>query len=157
MGFNKVFLLGNLGSDIKVRHLPDGRPVANVNVATSETWRDQEGNRHKHTEWHRLNFFGRQAEVASEFMHKGSMVFIEGQLRTRTWQDNNNVERQTTEIRVINFQMIGSRRGEDDADIQSGQASQPSSQPSTQPSTQPAERKAGGAEVFNDMDEDIPW
>ena len=155
MGINKVFLLGNLGSDVNVRHLPDGRPVANVNIATTESWRDQEGNRHKHTEWHRLNFFGRQAEVASEYMGKGSMVFVEGQLRTRTWQDNKNVERQTTEVRVTNFQMLGSRRG---AEGSGADRSRTENAAATKPSVDKSEsQQKHGNDAFSDMDEDIPW
>ncbi len=154
MGINKVILLGNLGSDVNVRHLPDGRPVANVNVATTETWRDQDGNRHKHTEWHRLNFFGRQAEIASEYMHKGSKVFVEGQLRTRTWEDAKGNERQTTEVRVLNFEMLSSRRdGESPAPY-------PDAKPAESPKAAPAKEKRGGQgdpDAFNEMDEDIPW
>lgn len=168
MSVNKVILLGNLGSDINVRHLPDGRMVGNVNIATTEVWRTQDGGKQKHTEWHRLNFFGRQAEVASEYLHKGSQIFIEGQLRTRRWEDKEGVERQTTEIRVMNFQMLGSRT-ERDRDAAGGGApswegksakdgDQSRSTPpeaDTKPKSKP--KGEGGGDSFGDMEEDIPW
>ena len=109
-GLNKVFLLGNLGADVTLRHLSDGRAVANVHIATTEIWRDKSGEKQKHTEWHRLNFFGRQAEVAAQYMRKGTSLFVEGQLRTNTWTDKENQSRQTTEIRVSQFQLLNSRR-----------------------------------------------
>ena len=145
---NKVILLGNLGADVELRHLPDGRPVGNVNIATTETWKDQDGNRNQHTEWHRLNFFGRQAEIASQYMRKGSPVFVEGQLRTRKWKDRDGNERQTTEIRVLNFQLLGSRQDRERSD-------QPSSDTSS-PSTPGGSGTAGGGGM-DDFEEDIPW
>ena len=147
---NKVFLLGNLGSDINLRHLPDGRAVASVNLATTEVWRDQEGNKVKHTEWHKLSFFGRQAEIAAEFLHKGSPLFVEGQLRTRKWQDREENERQTTEIRVLNFQMLGGRQNSQGDHSPRPRGEEPTKGPSPGP-------KPGGDGDFDEMDEDLPW
>lgn len=147
---NKILLLGNLGSDVELRHLPDGRPVGNVNLATTETWRDQDGNRNQHTEWHRLNFFGRQAEIASQYLSKGSPIFVEGQLRTRKWKDREGNERQTTEIRVNNFQMLGSRQDRDRS------RDAPPSQPAADAKGKD-EGAAKGGGGMDDFEEDIPW
>ena len=109
-GINKVILVGHLGQDPDVRFMPNGSPVANVTLATSESWKDkQSGEMQDRTEWHRLVLFNRQAEVAGEYLKKGSQVYIEGSLRTRKWQDKNEQERQTTEIVVNNFQMLDRR------------------------------------------------
>ena len=150
---NKVFLLGNLGADLSVRHLPDGRVVANVNIATTEVWRDQEGNKVKHTEWHRLNFFGRQAEIASEFLQKGSPVFIEGQIRHRKWQDKEGNDRDTTEIRVLNFQMLGSRQ--DGGDNEGRGSNRDDESPRGERSKDVSKGDDGGG--LDKMDEDLPW
>ena len=149
-GINKVILIGNLGSDVKVRHISDGRAVGNVNIATTEIWRDQNGEKQQHTEWHRLNFFGRSAEVAAQYMRKGTQVFVEGKLRTRTWTDKQSgQERTTTEVNVVQFQMIGPRGGE------SGRQSK---RPSKNESSPPADQDDGGeAENMGNMSEDIPW
>ena len=160
---NKVFLLGNLGSDLNVRHLPDGRVVANVNIATTEVWNDQEGNKVKHTEWHRLNFFARQAEIASEFLHKGSPVFIEGQLRHRKWQDKEGNDRDSTEIRVLNFQMLGSRKDGDyegrgrnrDDESPRGERDKDEDTPRSERGKDVSKGDDGGG--FDKMDEDLPW
>lgn len=149
---NKVFLLGNLGSDLTLRHMPDGRAVANVNLATTEVWRDQEGNKVKHTEWHRLNFYGRQAEIASEYLHKGSPLFIEGQLRTRKWQDSDGNDRQTTEVRVLNFQMIGGRQDSQDNEGRSYRSRD--SAPRNERESAPAKGGEGG---LDELEEDLPW
>ncbi|AJC50450.1 single-stranded DNA-binding protein [Coxiella endosymbiont of Amblyomma americanum] len=98
-GVNKVILIGNLGQDPEVRYTPNGNAVANVTLATSITWRDkQTGELQERTEWHRVAFFNRLAEIAGEYLHKGSRVYVEGSLRTRKWQDKNNFDRFTTEI-----------------------------------------------------------
>jgi len=101
--FNKVMLIGNLGRDPEVRSMQNGDKVANLNIATSERWRDREGNQQEKTEWHRVVIFGKVAEIAERFLKKGSKVLIEGQLQTRKWQDQSGAERYTTEVVVRGF------------------------------------------------------
>src|SRR5437868_2539499 len=109
-GINKVILIGNLGADPEVRYMPSGGAVTNITVATSESWKDkQSGEAQERTEWHRVVFFNRLAEIAGEYLRKGSKVYIEGSLRTRKWQDQNNVDRYTTEIVAAEMQMLDSR------------------------------------------------
>jgi single-strand DNA-binding protein len=111
-GVNKVILIGNLGSDPEVRYTPSGSAVANVNLATSETWRDKtSGELQDRTEWHRIVFFNRLAEIVGEYLHKGSKIYVEGSLRTRKWQDKNGVERHTTEIIANEMHILDSRSG----------------------------------------------
>jgi single-strand DNA-binding protein len=109
-GVNKVILVGNLGADPETRAMPSGSTVANLRIATSESWRDKtSGEQQERTEWHRVALFGRLAEVASEYLRKGSQVYIEGSLRTRKWQDKQGTERYTTEIVANDLQMLGGR------------------------------------------------
>jgi single-strand DNA-binding protein len=111
-GVNKVILIGNLGADPETRAMPSGTTVANLRIATSESWRDkQTGEQQERTEWHRVALFGRLAEVAAEYLRKGSQVYIEGSLRTRKWQDKQGNERYSTEIVGNDMQMIGGRGG----------------------------------------------
>lgn len=114
-GVNKVILVGHLGKDPEVRYLPNGSAIANLTLATSESWRDKQTNEMKEiTEWHRVSLFGKVAEVAGEYLRKGSQVYIEGQLRTRKWQDQSGQDRYTTEVVVsVNgtMQMLGARQG----------------------------------------------
>ncbi|MGC4218038.1 single-stranded DNA-binding protein [Citrobacter freundii] len=115
-GVNKVILVGNLGQDPEVRYLPNGGAVANITLATSESWRDKAtGEMKEQTEWHRVVLFGKLAEVASEYLRKGSQVYIEGQLRTRKWTDQSGVEKYTTEVLVNvggTMQMLGGKQAE---------------------------------------------
>jgi len=143
-GVNKVILVGNLGQDPEVRYMPNGGAVANITLATSESWRDkQTGESKEVTEWHRVVLFGKLAEVAGEYLRKGSQVYIEGQLRTRKWQDQGGQDRYTTEV-VVNvggtMQMLGGRGGNTGA--QTGQ--QFSGQQSGQPQQPPAASGNGG-------------
>ncbi|RMH21290.1 MAG: single-stranded DNA-binding protein [Gammaproteobacteria bacterium] len=109
-GVNKVILIGNLGRDPEVRYMPSGGAVANVTIATSESWKDkQTGELQERTEWHRVVFFNRLGEIAGEYLRKGSKVYVEGSLRTRKWQDNNGQDRYTTEIVGSEMQMLDSR------------------------------------------------
>ena len=108
---NKVILIGNLGQDPESRFTPQGTAVANLSIATNEAWKDQNGELQERTEWHRVVMYGRMAETANEFMKKGQMVYVEGRLHTREWEDQNQIKRRTTEIRCDNFTMLG-RRGE---------------------------------------------
>ena len=115
-GINKVILVGNLGGDPEVRYMPSGSAVANITIATSESWRDKAtGEQREKTEWHRVALFGKLAEVAGEYLRKGSQVYIEGQLQTRKWQDQSGQDRYTTEVVVQGFngvmQMLGGRQG----------------------------------------------
>lgn len=112
-GVNKVILVGNLGQDPEVRYTSSGSAVANISIATTERWKDKQTNEYKDaTEWHRVVLFTRLAEIAGEYLKRGSKVFIEGKLRTRKWQDSNGADRQTTEIVADNLQMLD-RKGDD--------------------------------------------
>jgi len=106
---NKVILIGNLGQDPEARFTPQGTAVTNLSVATNEAWKDQGGELQERTEWHKIVLYGRMAETASEYMKKGQMVYVEGRLHTREWEDQNQVKRRTTEIRCDNFTMLGKR------------------------------------------------
>jgi single-strand DNA-binding protein len=111
-GVNKVILVGNLGADPEVKYMPNGNAVANVTIATSESWKDkQSGEQKDKTEWHRVVFFRRLAEIAGEYLKKGSQIYIEGKLQTRKWQDKNGNDRYTTEIIANEMQMLGGRGG----------------------------------------------
>lgn len=144
-GINKVILIGNLGQDPEVRYMPSGSAVTNITVATSEYWKDREsGEQQERTEWHRVVFFNRLAEIAGEFLKKGSKVYIEGSLRTRKWQDKSGTDRYTTEIIANEMQMLDSRGGS-----QGGTGGQSGF-------TKPA--AAGGAPTTDDsFDDDIPF
>lgn len=144
-GVNKVILIGNLGQDPELRYMPSGGAVANLTLATSETWRDkQTGEMRENTEWHRVVVFGKLAEIAGEYLRKGSQVYIEGQLRTRSWDDNNGVTRYVTEIVVSTqgtMQMLGNRQAGQTQNA--GGGSQPQQQQGNQPSGgQPASPQA---------------
>ena len=106
---NKVILIGNLGQDPEARFTPQGTAVCNLSVATNESWKDQSGEMQDRTEWHRVVMYGRMAETATEYMKKGQMVYVEGRLHTREWEDQNQIKRRTTEIRCDNFTMLGRR------------------------------------------------
>ncbi|ECG9044889.1 single-stranded DNA-binding protein SSB2 [Salmonella enterica] len=137
-GVNKVILIGHLGQDPEVRYMPNGGAVANLTLATSESWRDkQDGESREHTEWHRVVVFGKLAEIASEYLRKGAQVYIEGQLRTRKWTDQSGQDKYTTEVVVGQngtMQMLGRR------DSQPQQGGQP--QPQTPPPAAKGEGKA---------------
>lgn len=152
-GINKVILVGNLGADPEVRYMPSGGAVTNVTVATSEAWKDkQTGEAQERTEWHRVVFFNRLAEIAGEYLRKGSKVYVEGSLRTRKWQDQNGVERYTTEIVGNEMQMLDSRGGAGGAPM-GGSQSQPRSQ-SAAPAYSSADSSPQPEEAFDD---DIPF
>jgi single-strand DNA-binding protein len=152
-GINKVILIGNLGADPETRAMPSGTTVANLRVATSESWRDkQTGEQQERTEWHRVALFGRLAEVAGEYLRKGSQVYIEGSLRTRKWQDKQGNERYSTEIIGNDLQMLGGRGGAGGAGAApvsagAGSASAPSY----------AEESAGSGSRSEEFDDDIPF
>jgi len=109
---NKVILIGNLGADPETRYLPSGDAVTNIRIATSEKWKDKSGEQQEHTEWHRVAFFGKLAEIAGEYLKKGSPVYVEGRIRTRKWQDKESgQDRYSTEIVADRMQLLGSRGG----------------------------------------------
>lgn len=123
-GVNKVILVGNLGGDPEVRYMPNGNAVTNVTIATSENWKDkQTGEQQERTEWHRVVFFNRLAEIAGEYMRKGGKVYVEGALRTRKWQDQSGADRYTTEIVASEMQLLDSRGGSDNQAAPQQQAS----------------------------------
>jgi single-strand DNA-binding protein len=108
---NKVILIGNLGRDPEVRYMPSGDPMVNINLATTDNWRDKSGEKQEKTEWHRVVMFGKIAEIAGEYLKKGSQAYFEGRLQTRKWTDKEGQERYTTEIVADRMQMLGSRSG----------------------------------------------
>lgn len=111
-GINKVILVGNLGADPETRAMPSGSSVTNIRIATTESWKDKNtGDQQERTEWHSIAFFGRLAEIAGEYLNKGSQVYVEGKLRTRKWQDREGNDRWTTEVVANELQMLGGRAG----------------------------------------------
>ena len=150
---NKVIIVGNLGRDPETRYLPSGEAVTNLSVATTSTWKDKaSGEKKEETEWHRVSAFGRLAEIMGEYLKKGSQVYIEGQLRTRKWQDKEGKDRYTTEIRADVMQMLGSRAG----------AGEPRGEPRGEGAPRGDAAKAGApakkpAGKFDDMEDDIPF
>ncbi len=144
-GVNKVILIGRLGKDPETRYMPSGNAVSNVTLATSESWKDkQSGEQKDRTEWHNLVFYNRLAEIAGEYLKKGSQVYVEGRLQTRKWQDKNNNDRYTTEIIVNDMQMLGGRGAGGGGDHAPEPASQGASQPQSSSS-------------MDDFDDDIPF
>jgi single-strand DNA-binding protein len=152
---NKVILIGNLGKDPEVRYLPSGDAVTNISVATTDTWKDKNGEKQEHTEWHRVAFFGKTAEIAGEYLKKGSPVYIEGRIRTRKWQDKEGQDRYSTEVVADRMQLLGGR----------GAAGGGGGEPMAR---EPMGSNAGGASAgraapprkggaFDEMDDDIPF
>lgn len=165
-GVNKVILVGNLGQDPEQRFFPSGDSVVNVTLATSETWKDkQTGEQKEETEWHRLMFRGKLAEIAAQYLQKGSKIYVEGRLRTRKWQNQQGQDQYTTEILVNNMQMLDSRQ--DNKPSQQGQqrpAQQDNQQAQQQDNQQPAQNyqraQSNYAQQQNpgiDFDDDIPF
>lgn len=153
-GINKVILIGNLGADPETRAMPSGSSVANLRIATTEAWRDkQSGEQQERTEWHRVAMFGRLAEIAGEYLRKGSQVYIEGSLRTRKWQDKQGNERYSTEIVANDMQMLGGRGGSGAGSSGGGSAAG-----SRQPPPDDAGPSGGPSEgSATDFDDDIPF
>ncbi len=155
---NKVMLIGNLGADPEVRYMPSGGAVTTIRLATTRRWKDrQTGERREETEWHRVVFFSRLAEVAGEYLRKGSQVYIEGRIRTQKWQGQDGQDRYTTEIVADQMQMLGSRSG-GTADFSGGQQGSYSAQPAQQSSRQQdPEPEAPPSPANDDFDDDIPF
>ena len=140
---NKVIIVGNLGRDPETRSFPNGDQVANVTVATTDRWKDKaSGDMKESTEWHRISFFGRLAEIAGQYLRKGSQVYVEGSLRTRKYTDKDGIEKYSTEIRADSMQMLGQRQG-----------GEQQAAPRQAPASAPAKAAAG----FDDLDDDIPF
>ena len=169
-GVNKVILVGNLGNDPEIRYMPNGSAVANITIATSESWRDKEsGEQKEKTEWHRVALFGKLAEVAGEYLRKGSQVYIEGQLQTRKWQDQSGQDRFTTEVVVQGFngtmQMLGGKAqgGNQQQAPQQPQQRPPMQQPQQAPQQQqyaPQQQQQAQPQYNEppmDFDDDIPF
>jgi len=153
---NKVIIVGNLGRDPETRYLPSGEAVTNISVATTETWKDKaSGEKKEATEWHRISFFGKLAEIAGEYLKKGSQVYVEGQLRTRKYQDKETgKDRYSTEIRADRMQMLGSRAGGGEPRGGAGEPHGESAAPKGG-DAKPAAKKPAGK--FDDMEDDIPF
>lgn len=146
-GINKAILVGNLGKDPETRYTPSGSAVTNITVATSESWKDkQTGEQQERTEWHRVVFFNRLAEVAGEYLRKGSQVYIEGKIQTRKWQDQNGQDKYTTEIVGNEMQMLGGR-----GDNAGG------GRPAAPPAAAPQQRQAAPPPPADDFEDDIPF
>lgn len=146
---NKVIIVGNLGRDPEMRTFPSGDQVANVTIATTDRWRDKNTGENKEaTEWHRVSFHGRLAEIVGQYLRKGSQVYVEGSLRTRKWTDQSGQERYATEIRADSMQMLGGR-----GDGEGSQRPAPRAAPAPRPAPPPTAAGSG----FNDMDDDIPF
>lgn len=153
---NKVILVGNLGADPEVRYLPNGDAIANVRLATTESWKDKaSGEKKEITEWHRIVFFRKLAEIVGQYLKKGSAVYVEGRIRTRKWQDKEGQERYTTEIEASEMQMLGSRQN--NASSSGGEAEFGGSMPSSGTSGTARTAPAKKAPSFEDMDDDIPF
>ncbi|MBL7090885.1 MULTISPECIES: single-stranded DNA-binding protein [Acidovorax] len=180
---NKVIIVGNLGRDPEMRTFPSGDQVANVTIATTDKWKDkQSGEMKEATEWHRVVFNGRLAEIAGQYLRKGSQVYVEGSLRTRKWTDQSGVEKYSTEIRADQMQMLGSRQGMggggqgggqqgggyddgyggdqggyDQAPRRAAPPPRPMAAPAQRPAPAPVAQAPRAASGFDDMDDDIPF
>ncbi len=156
---NKVIIVGNLGADPETRYLPSGDAVTSIRVATTDRYKDkQSGEMREATEWHSISFFGKLAEIAGQYLKKGSQVYVEGSLRTRKYTDKNGVEKYATDIRGDTMQMLGSRQGMGGEGGGGGGYSRPAA-PAQRPAAAPASAGArpAAASGFDDMDDDIPF
>ncbi len=140
---NKAILIGHLGADPEMRYTPSGEAVANLRIATSEAWKDKSGEKQESTEWHRVSLFGKVAEIAGQYLSKGSQVYIEGRIQTRKWQDKDGQDRYTTEIVGREMKMIGGKGGGEGRPKEEHGA--------------PARAPAKGDSGFDDMEDDIPF
>ncbi|MDO9227549.1 MAG: single-stranded DNA-binding protein [Pseudomonadota bacterium] len=153
---NKVILIGNLGKDPETRYMPSGEAVTNITLATTDTWKDKNsGDKREATEWHRVVFFRKLAEIASQYLRKGSQVYIEGSLKTRKWQDQSGQDRYTTEIVADEMRMLGSRQGGANSGTADYDAPPMESAPRGKPAGGAAASAPGGG--FGEMDDDIPF
>jgi single-strand DNA-binding protein len=157
MSVNKVILIGRLGKDPETRYMPNGEAVTNVTLATSENWKDKSGVKQEKTEWHNLTFYRRLAEVAGEYLKKGSMIYVEGKLQTRKWQDKEGKDRYTTEILVNEMTMLGGKSTGGSFEVVEEQQSatpRPAAPRPAAPATSPA---SAPGRSFDNFDDDIPF
>ena len=155
---NKVIIVGNLGADPETRYLPSGDAVTSIRVATTDRYKDkQSGEMREASEWHSISFFGKLAEIAGQYLKKGSQVYVEGSLRTRKYTDKNGVEKYATDIRADTMQMLGSRQGMggEGGGAGGGGYSRPAQRPAAAPAA--AAKPAPAASGFDDLDDDIPF
>jgi single-strand DNA-binding protein len=154
---NKVILVGNIGRDPEMRYMPSGDALASFSVATTDNWKDKNGQKQERTEWHRISMFGKLAEIAGEYLKKGSSVYIEGRLQTRKWQDKEGNERQTTEIVADRMQMLGGRSGGNTYEAMDDEAAVPRQSAPAQENaaSRPVPSKPAGN--FDDFEDDIPF
>ena len=155
---NKVILVGNLGRDPEMRYLPSGEAVANLAIATTNKFKNKQGEMVEQTEWHRVSFFGRTAEVCGQYLKKGSQVYVEGSIRTRKYTDKEGIEKYATEIRGDRMQMLGSKGGGGMADMDDSGFNQSAPPARQQPrGNAPAAAQRPASSGFDDMDDDIPF
>lgn len=169
---NKVILVGNLGRDPEIRYLPSGDPVANITIATSSKYKGKDGNMVEETEWHRVTFFGKLAEIVGQYLKKGRPVYVEGRIKTRKYTDKDGVEKYATDIIANEMQMLGGREGmgEPSGDYEGGDGGEgggysrqaPAARPAQRPSAPPPAARQAPAQSkpssgFDDMDDDIPF
>ncbi|MEY2781354.1 MAG: Single-stranded DNA-binding protein [Pseudomonadota bacterium] len=157
---NKVIIVGNLGADPETRYLPSGDAVTTIRVATTDRYKDkQTGEQKEATEWHRISFFGKLAEIAGQYLKKGSQVYVEGSLRTRKYTDKDGVEKYATDIRADSMQMLGSRQGMGGGDGggSEGAYSRPAKPAASGGGSAPSRSSAPAKSGFDDMDDDIPF
>lgn len=153
---NKVIVLGNLGRDPETRYSPDGAAITTVSIATTNRWKDKtSGEMKEETEWHRVVFFSRLAEIAGEYLRKGKPVYVEGRLKTRKWTDKDGNDKYTTEIVAENMQLLGSREGAGGGDVDDGGARSQQRDAGSRPAARPAAKEP--AANIADMDDDIPF
>ncbi|MCL1824790.1 MAG: single-stranded DNA-binding protein [Betaproteobacteria bacterium] len=152
---NKAILIGNLGRDPEIRYMPNGDAVCNVTLATTDSWNDKaSGERRESTEWHRVVLFRKLAEIAGQYLKKGSQVYFEGRIRTRKWQDKDGADRYTTEIEASEMKMLGRREGGGDAPMP---RDNPDAAPDSRQASSPAKAPAGDSGGFGNFDDDIPF
>ena len=159
---NKVILIGNLGRDPESRHMPSGEQVVNIALATTDSWKDKNGDKQERTEWHRIVIFGKLADIAAQYLRKGSPVYFEGSLRTRKWQNKEGQDQYTTEIVADKMQMLGSRSSGgsapmDDDDFSRSPARSSSPAQTGSSNRQPAQRQNAQPEYGDLPDDDIPF
>jgi single-strand DNA-binding protein len=154
---NKVILIGNLGRDPETRYMPDGGAVTNISVATTDAWKDKNGEKQEKTEWHRVAFFGKLAEIAGEYLKKGSQVYVEGRLQTRKWQDKEGVDKYSTEIIADRMQMLGSRQGMGGGAGGGAEREMPEREAGAGAAKGAAKPAAKSGGKFDDFEDDIPF
>lgn len=159
MSVNKAILVGRLGKDPETRYMTNGEAVTNVSLATSDNYKDKNGEKQERTEWHNLVFYRRLAEIAGEYLKKGAQIYVEGRIQTRKWQDKEGKDRYTTEIVVNEMQMLGGKSGGGSFEVVENQSQAPArSAPAARPAAAPAASAGSGqARNFDNFDDDIPF